>query len=407
MIEIALAIVLIVVLLVALAAILYSVREWLLPSRPVLVTVNGEREIGAAANFKLLEILNANGIAIPSGCAGAGTCGLCRVSDVTGGGEPLPTELARLSRSDVREGVRLACQVVVRSDIGVTVPDEVLGVTSMRCTVSSTRSVTPLIKEIVLDVPDGARFDFRAGNFVQVTAPAYDLDFAAIELSSPVHKEAWAKLGIDKLRASSDAAVSRAYSVASRPADAGKIVLNIRLATPPPAVPDAAPGIVSSWLFSLRVGDVVDTAGPYGHFGATDTDREMVFIGGGVGMAPLRAIIFDQLERLGTTRQISFWYGARSRTELFYADEFDALAQKHPNFSWTPALSDPSKTDDWQGATGFVHEVAFANYLRDHPAPEDCEYYLCGPPLMIEAVYSMLDDCGVETSSIFNDDFGI
>lgn len=393
-------------LLICLAWLLHGVRESLLPSRPVTVTVNGVREIPGQANYKLLDILNANGIPVPSGCAGAGTCGLCRVSDVTGSGGPLPTEKARLPLADLRKGVRLACQVIVRGDIGVHVPEEVLSTRMLRCKVASTRSVTPLIKEIVLEPPQGEAFDFRAGSFIQVNAPAYALDFGRIELADE-HRAHWEKLGLTRLRSESPGAVSRAYSVASRPQDTGRIVLNIRLATPPPAVPDAPPGIVSSWLFGLKAGDEVEIAGPYGSFGAQETGKEMVFIGGGVGMAPLRAIIFDQLERLGTTRKITFWYGARSKGELFYVDEFDALAEKHPNFSWTPALSEPAANDAWQGATGFVHDVVYDAYLKDHPAPEDCEYYLCGPPLMIEAVYAMLDECGVETESIFNDDFGI
>lgn len=393
-------------LLVVLATLVHTVREYLLPSRPVAVTVNGEREIIGSANFKLLDILNANGVAVPSGCAGAGTCGLCRVSGVTGTGQPLPTERARLAPADVRSGMRLACQIVVRNDLAVTVPDEVLGITTMRCLVASSRSLTPLIKEIVLALPAGARFDFRAGNFVQVTAPAYSLDFSNIALE-PQHAAEWKKLGIDRLSSQSSEPVSRAYSVASRPRDAGLIVLNIRLATPPPAKPHAPPGVVSSWLFGLREGDPVEVAGPYGHFGAQDSEREMVFIGGGVGMAPLRAIITDMLERQTSRRRISFWYGARSRGELFYAEEFDELASRYENFRWVPALSEPARTDDWKGETGFIHDVVFRAYLKDHPAPEDCEYYLCGPPLMIEAVYAMLDECGVESGSIFNDDFGI
>lgn len=407
MIEIVLGVLFICILLVVLAWLLHGVREYLLPSRPVVVTVNGAREISASANYKLLDILNSNEIAVPSGCAGAGTCGLCRVSDVHGASAPLPTEKARLSTSELRDGVRLACQVVVRADMTVQVPEDVLSTRTLHCIVSSTRSVTPLIKEIVLDLPQGEAFDFRAGNFVQVNAPAYVLDFAQIELAESAHHTQWEKLGLKKLRAQSAEPVSRAYSVASRPQDVGKVVLNIRLATPPPAVPDAAPGIVSSWLFGLKQGDVVDIAGPYGHFGAQDTEKEMVFIGGGVGMAPLRSIIFEQLARQDSKRKISFWYGARSKGELFYVNEFEELARQNENFRWTPALSEPLAADEWNGATGFVHDVVFNNYLKDHAAPEDCEFYLCGPPLMIEAVYRMLDECGVEPDAIFNDDFGI
>jgi Na+-transporting NADH:ubiquinone oxidoreductase subunit F len=240
---------------------------------------------------------------------------------------------------------------------------------------------------------------------VQVTAPAFKLDFADI-LIDDAHRAQWEKLGLTRLSLTSNAPVSRAYSIASRPRDKGAIVLNIRLATPPPARPDAEPGIVSSWLFAAKPGDSVIVAGPYGQFAARDTDKEMLFIGGGVGMAPLRAIIHDELERKASRRRISYWYGARSRSELFYVEEFEDLARRHPNFTWTPALSEPAHSDDWAGAKGFIHDVVFNAYLKDHPAPEHCEYYLCGPPLMVEAVYAMLDSCGVERSSIFYDDFG-
>lgn len=404
--EIGLAIGFLVVLIVILAALIQTVREALLPSRPVTVTVNGERRIAAESNTSLLDILNADGIAVPSGCAGKGTCGLCRVSAVEGGGEPLATERTRLGSGEIKAGLRLACQVTVRNDVSVTVPDDVLGVRSFSCTVVSVQSLTPLIREIVLALPPGEEFAFRAGAFVQVTAPAYRLAYADIDLP-PAHRQAWQRLGIAGLVAHSDEPVSRAYSIASRPADAGRIVLNIRLAVPPPAAPSAPPGIVSSWLFGLKPGDSVAVAGPYGHFGAMPGDREMVVIGGGVGMAPLRAIIFDQLERQGSRRRISFWYGARSRGELFYADEFDELARRYENFRWTPALSEPLAEDGWSGATGFIHDVVWNSYLKDHPAPEECEFYLCGPPLMIQAVYAMLDAAGVEKSAIFNDDFGI
>jgi Na+-transporting NADH:ubiquinone oxidoreductase subunit F len=405
-IEVVLAVSFLSALLVGLAAMLYAVRGAILPTHPVTITVNGVREVAAKANFKLLDILNAAGIAVPSGCAGAGTCGLCRVSDVTHCGSPLPTEKARLTPTEVREGVRLACQIVVRSDLSVKVPEEVLGVTNMTCTVASTKSVTPLIKEITLTLPRDTAFNFRAGSFVQVTAPAYNLSYRDIVIDEG-QRAAWDKLGLSKLSAGASAPVNRAYSVANRPEDEGRVVLNVRLATPPPAAPGAPPGIVSSWLFGLRKGDRVAIAGPYGHFGAQESDKEMVFIGGGVGMAPLRAIIFDQLDRLGTPRAISFWYGARSQTELFYAEEFDALAARHDNFRWVPALSEPAEGDAWRGETGFIHEVVYRAHLHDHPAPEDCEYYLCGPPLMIDAVHAVLAECGVETASIHSDDFGI
>lgn len=403
--EIVVAAIFAIVLIVVLAALLQFARNAVLPSRPVVITVNGTRRVEGSTNLKLLEVLNADGVAVPSACAGAGTCGLCRVK-VAGGGQLLPTEKALLSRGEATSGTRLACQVVVRSPLEVTVPDEILGVTAFDCTVASTVSLTPLIKEIVLIPPPGTPFAFRAGGYVQVTAPPYRLDYATIAVGQD-HEAQWDRLGLRRLAVHSDKPLSRAYSVASRPQDEGRIVLNIRLATPPPARPDVPPGIVSSWLFGLKAGDKVAVSGPYGHFGATSTQREMVFIGGGVGMAPLRAIIHDELENRRSGRRISFWYGARSRAELFYLDEFEDLARRHPSFRWVPALSEPAAGDDWHGEQGFIHDVVFKAYLRDHPAPEDLEYYLCGPPLMIEAVYAMLDSCGVERSSIFNDDFGI
>ncbi|EXL03014.1 NADH:ubiquinone reductase (Na(+)-transporting) subunit F [Aquamicrobium defluvii] len=404
--EIAVAFLFLTGLTVLLAVLLQSVRARLLPSWPVSLTINGHRRIEGLSNEKLLDVLNAAGIPVPSGCAGQGTCGLCRVCDVTGTQGPLATEAARLSAADLRAGVRLACQVTVRSDMKLTVPEDVLGSASYSCTVASTRSVTPLIREIVLALPEGADFNFRAGNFVQVTAPAYRRAYRDIDQPETFRAE-WQRLGILDLVAASPEPVSRAYSVASRPQDKGNIVLNIRLATPPPGNPDAPPGIVSSWLFGLAPGDEVGVAGPYGEFRVQDTDKEMIFIGGGVGMAPLRAMIHEQLGHMGTRRKMSFWYGARSKAELFYAQEFEALAARHPNFRWVPALSQPARGDDWHGAAGFIHDVVFRDYLRDHPEPENCEYYLCGPPLMIQAVYAMLDDCGVDPEDIHNDDFGI
>ncbi len=405
MMDIVLGTLLFTLIVVILGIVVMAARAALLPVRKVAVSINGDRSLPAWTGDKLLGALNDAGINIPSACAGAGTCGLCKVVVTDGAGDPLPTERARLSRADIREGTRLACQVTVREPIAVELPPALLDVEAFTCGVESIRSLSPLIREIVLELPQGQKFDFRAGAFVQVTAPAYRLNYADIELSDDIRAE-WRRLGIDRLAARNDAPLARAYSVANTPADAGKIVLLIRLAAPPPATPDVPPGIVSSYLFGLKKGDSVEVSGPYGDFGATDTDREMVFIGGGVGMAPLRAIIHDQLERVGTSRNMSFWYGARSRGDLFYVEEFDALAEAHENFSWTSVLSDPAPNDDWDGAIGFVHAVAFERYLKDHPAPESCEYYLCGPPLMIQAVLAMLEDCGVEPGSIFNDDFG-
>lgn len=403
--EVLLATALMVALVLALSWVVIAARLMLLPALPVEITVNGTRRIPATTGEKLLSALQAAGIPIPAACGGKGTCGLCRVTVGEGGGAPLPTEASLLGPAEVAAGKRLACQLVLRGPLGIKVPEDILAVESFEARVLSNLSLAPLIKELVLDLPAGTPFDFRAGAFAQLTAPPYALDFADIGIAPPF-EVAWNRMGLRALHSASDAHTSRAYSIANRPEDAGKIVMNIRLAVPPPSEPDAPPGVVSSWLFALEPGDTVLTAGPFGDFGAQDTNREMVFIGGGVGMAPLRAIIHDQLTRVGTNRRITFLYGARSRIDLFYDEEFQALAERHANFAWNPALSDPDPSDDWAGQVGFIHDVALTTFLADHPAPEDCEYYLCGPPLMIRAVTNMLEDLGVEPDSVFFDDFG-
>jgi Na+-transporting NADH:ubiquinone oxidoreductase subunit F len=323
-----------------------------------------------------------------------------------GRGAPLPTEAALLSRAELASGLRLACQTTLRATLSVVLPESMLKARSWDCTVVSSRTIAPIIREIVLAPPPGEPFAFTPGAFVQIEAPAYDLRFADYEIA-PEHRAAWSALGLDALRTRSSGGVSRAYSIANRAMDdTGHIVLLVRLTLPPPDRPDAPPGIVSSWLFGLVEGDKVSVTGPFGSFAAQEGEREMVFIGGGVGMAPLRAIVSDQLERRKTTRKMSFWYGARSRVDLFYEQEFERLQATYPNFRWTAALSDPGADDDWQGDVGFVHVVALRDGLAAHPAPHDCEYYLCGPPMMIRAVLAMLDDLGVDRDRIFNDDFG-
>ncbi|GHD99726.1 NADH-quinone reductase [Defluviimonas sp. 20V17] len=319
---------------------------------------------------------------------------------------PLPTEAAILSRAELASGLRLACQTRLRADLSITLPDSVLSARSWNCTVVSSRTIAPIIREIVLAPSGDAPFSFTPGAFLTIEAPAYALNFADYEIA-PEHRAAWDRQGLGALRARGGGGISRAYSIANRAVeDAGRIVLLVRLALPPPDRPEAAPGIVSSWLFGLCAGEGLRLAGPFGSFAAQDSAREMVFIGGGVGMAPLRAIIPDQLERGKTTRKMSLWYGARSRVDLFYEAEFERLQATYPNFRWTAPLSDPAPGDDWQGETGFIHEVALRGGLASHPAPHDCEYYLCGPPMMIKAVLAMLDDLGVGRDRIFNDDFG-
>ncbi len=392
-------------LVTALTALITATRRSLMSAEPVFITINDTKRIQATSNTKLLAALNDNGIAVPSACAGAGTCGLCRVK-VSGAGAPLPTETARLTAAQLREGERLACQVTLRGPVAVKVPDALIGVEPAEVTVVANSSLTPFIRELVLAYPEGKAPDVRAGDYIQLEAPAYQLDYRNIKVPQD-HEDEWVK--VRHLKASSHEQVNRAYSISNRLEDtqAGRLVLNIRLALPPPHNPQAPPGIVSSWLFALKEGDKVTATGPFGSFRARPSDREMVFIGGGVGMAPLRAIILEELQVNKTKRLMSLWYGARNRRELIYVDELDRLAAQNRNFRWVSALSQPDRNDDWDGPTGFIHDVVFREYLASHPAPEDCEYYLCGPPLMIKAVMSMLDDLGVEPDSIFNDDFGV
>ena len=391
-------------LIMALVFVVLGARAVLMPRGLARITVNGERVLDADLGEKLLHALEHGGVGLPTSCGGAGTCGLCRVT-ATGAGDVLPIERATLGETDIANGVRLACQVVVRGDLAITVAAELLAAESWLCTVMASHTVAPLIKEILLALPEGQARSFPAGSYVQITAPAFTLPFSEIAVD-PVHEGAWTHLGLGKLSARSNGPVTRAYSLANHPGETDALLLNIRLALPPGGKPGAPPGIVSSWLFGLGAGDAVSASGPFGNFFVRDTDREMVLIGGGVGMAPLRSHVFDQLEYRKTTRRISFWYGARGRIDLYYADDMERLAREHPNFSWHVALSDPAPGDAWDGETGFIHDVVYRNHLQAHPDPAACEYYLCGPPLMIEAVQAMLDRLGVPRENILYDDFG-
>lgn len=391
-------------LMMALTFIVLGARAVLVPQGLVRITVNGERVLDSDLGGKLLDALKHGGVHLPTSCGGAGTCGLCRVT-VTGAGDVLPVERATLSESDIANGVRLACQVVVRDDLAVGISADQLVAQSWSCTVVRTRTVAPLIKEIVLALPEGQERSFRAGSYVEVTAPPFALPFAEIAVD-PAHEGAWRRLALRKFAARSTAPVARAYSVASHPGETATLLLNIRLALPPAGKPDAPPGVVSSYLFGRKVGDAITVSGPYGEFFIKDTEREIVMIGGGVGMAPLRAHVFDQLEYRKTSRAISFWYGARARSDLYYADDMERLAREHANFSWHVALSDPVPGDSWEGHTGFIHDVVYREHLKSHPDPTACEYYLCGPPLMIEAVRGLLERLGVGGERIVYDDFG-
>jgi Na+-transporting NADH:ubiquinone oxidoreductase subunit F len=395
-----------ILLILGLTSLVIAARAIFIPSRAVTLIVNEQNQIQVKTGQKLLSTLNSNGLLIPSACAGAGTCGLCRVTIQKGAPNILPIEAGHFTRSELLEGVRLACQTVIRNDMQLQVPENMVGVESFNCTVKSTRILTPLIKEVILQLPETLRPDISAGSFIQISAPPFAMNYNNLEIPKS-YAETWQSLG--GLTVKNNDTVTRAYSISNRQEDTrtGQLVLNIRLALPPPSVPEAQPGIVSSWLFSLRTGDTVSASGPFGTFKVQDTDNEMIFIGGGVGMAPLRAMIFEQLEQVKTNRKMSFWYGGRSKVELFYTNELDELGAAHNNFEWTAALSDPKPSDNWNGAQGFVHKVVLETYLKRHPSPEDCEFYLCGPPLMIRAVFTMLDDLGVDRDHIFNDDFGV
>lgn len=395
-----------VVIVLILASLVLIAQAILRPTGHVTVRIRDGQEITAQMGETLLTVLADAGVAIPASCGGAGTCGQCRVHVRDGRRPPLPTEAALLSRTELASGLRLACQTTLRADLSVVLPDSLQHAKIWDCTVVSSRTIAPIIREIVLAPKGTEPFTFTPGAFVQVEAPAYDLSFAEYTIAAE-HRAAWDALNLGSMTSHSAGGVVRAYSLANHAHDdAGSIALLIRLALPPQDQPSAPPGEVSSYLFGLRDGDSVRVTGPFGSFAAQDTEREMVFIGGGVGMAPLRAIITDQLEVKNATRKMSFWYGARSRVDLFYEDEFERLQAEFPNFQWTAALSEPGPDDDWHGETGFVHEVALRCGLAAHPAPHTCEYYLCGPPLMIKAVLAMLDDLGVDRAQIFNDDFG-
>jgi len=403
--EIAIGSLVIVALVVGMAIGLLMARRRLIPQEAAIVTVNGDRTIAANRGDKLLGVLHGDGIGIPAACGGNGTCGLCRVTATgEGAGEPQATERGMLSAGERRAHVRLACQVTLRGPVSVEVPTDILAVEGFTCKVVSNRMLAPLIRELVLDVPDGREIEFRAGGFMQLTAPAYDLDFTKVDIPEEF-EESWIVANWHKLHAASSKTVTRAYSIANRPEDKGKLVFNIRLAVPPAGrETDLPAGVVSSYLFALKPGDALDVSGPFGEFHAQPTEREMIFIGGGVGMAPLRAMVHEQIGQ-GSKRKMSYFYGARSAQDLFYREEFEAIAKKHKNFTWTPALSEPAPGDRWTGATGFIHDTV-RTALQKHPAPEDCEYYLCGPPVMISAVLAMLQRLGVERQSIYNDDFG-
>lgn len=393
-------------IIVLLVSALLVARRTLIDVGEVEIQINqaDSRTLRVAGGRTLLASLSAENVLLPSACGGKGTCGTCAVQVLEGGGPAPLTEVSVLGRGAVRRGTRLACQLKVRRNLRITLPQEVLDVRRLRCRVRSNRNVATFIKELVLELPDGDQLPMRAGDYIQAECPAYQVGYDTLEIEAPFATE-WAKHGLRRLRASCDEPTERAYSMANYPVERD-VILNVRIALPPPDAPDAPPGIVSSYLFSLRPGDEVTISGPYGNFYARDTDKEMCFIGGGAGMAPLRSHVLDQLLRLRTQRKITFWYGARNLQEAFYVEELQRLAQEHDNFEWHLALSEPLADDHWQGPAGFIHQVLFDEYLSRHPCPENVEYYLCGPPAMLDASRKMLDDLGVSADDVLFDDFG-
>ena len=391
--------------IMALVFVILYARKQLVSSGDVSIEINGDPDnvIVASAGGKLLGTLAEAGIFLSSACGGGGTCAQCRCRVMEGGGSMIPAEEGHFTRGEAREGWRLSCQTPVKQDMKIEVPVEIFGVKRWECEVISNDNVATFIKELVLKLPEGEEVDFRAGGYVQFEIPPYNMKYTEIDVEEEYRPD-WDKFGVFDTMSQVDEVTIRAYSMANYPEEKGIMKFNIRVASPPPGT-DFPAGKMSSYLFKLKPGDKVKIFGPFGEFFAKDTNAEMIFVGGGAGMAPMRAHIFDQLLRIHTDRKISFWYGGRNQRELFYVDEFDKLAEENDNFEWHVALSDQG-IEDWEGYTGFIHSVLLENYLKDHPAPEDCEYYMCGPPMMNASVLQMLDDLGVERDNIFLDDFG-
>jgi Na+-transporting NADH:ubiquinone oxidoreductase subunit F len=396
-----------VVVIISLVVGLMIAKSQLVASADVTITINDDpdKAIVTPAGETLLNTLGAQQIFIPSACGGKGTCGVCEVSVIEGGGALLPTESSHVDRGEARHGVRLSCQVKVKQDMAIEVEPEIFDVSKWQCRVRSNRNVATFIKELVLELPEGEVVPFRAGGYIQIECPAHVANYSDFDIDEEYRGD-WDKFDMWRFVSKVNEPATRAYSMASYPGEEGIIMLNVRIASPPPNMPNVPPGKMSSFIFNLKPGDEVTISGPFGEFFARETGNEMVFVGGGAGMAPMRSHIFDQFHRLHTDRKVSFWYGARSSREAFYQDDFDQIAGSYDNFDWHLALSDPLPEDNWTGDTGFIHQVVLSKYLKNHPAPEDVEYYMCGPPMMNQAVINMLFDLGVEPENIMLDDFG-
>ncbi|MCY4178126.1 MAG: NADH:ubiquinone reductase (Na(+)-transporting) subunit F [Endozoicomonadaceae bacterium] len=394
------------VIVLVLVGMILVARSVMVSSGNITIDINGDKEkqLHVTGGGKLLQTLASQNIFLSSACGGGGTCAQCRCKVQSGGGAALATEEPHFTRRELKEGWRLSCQVAVKHDMQIEVPEECFGVKKWECEVISNDNVATFIKELTLKLPEGAEVNFKAGGYVQLEAPPHQLKYTSFDIPETFRGD-WDKFKLWQSSSVVDETIIRAYSMANYPEEKGILKFNIRIATSPPGT-NVPPGQMSSYTFNLKPGDKMTVYGPFGDFFAKETDAEMVFIGGGAGMAPMRSHIFDQLKRLHSKRKISFWYGARSLREAFYVEEFDELARENENFKWHLALSDPQPEDNWTGYTGFIHQVLYNNYLKDHSAPEDCEFYMCGPPMMNSAVISMLEDLGVESDHIMLDDFG-
>ncbi len=387
-------------------------KNKLSPKGEVKIKINGEKEVITEPGSSLLMTLSNNSIFLSSACGGGGTCGLCKVQVLKGGGSILPTEVGFFNRRQILDNWRLACQVKVKGDLEIKVPENILGVKQWECEVVSNKNVATFIKELVLKLPDGEILNFNSGEYIQIYVPENIIvDFSKDIYVEEEFRDEWDKLGLWNLKMINKESTFRAYSMANYPAENDIVMLNVRIATPPwdrnkNKFMDVPPGICSSYIYSLKPGDKVKISGPYGDFHIKDTNKEMIFIGGGAGMAPMRSHIFHLFKTLHTERKVSFWYGGRSLRELFYVEHFKQLEEENPNFKFVIALSEPKPEDNWNGPVGFIHQVLYENYLKNHPEPEECEYYICGPPAMLNAVLNLLDSLGVPQDNIAFDDFG-
>lgn len=390
-----------------LVSLLTIVKKKVMKQGDCKIVVNDESEpILVPAGGTLLGALAAQKVYLPSACGGGGTCAMCKCQVMEGGGDILPTETGLIPRGEQKENYRLSCQVKVREDMKIRIPDEIFKIQKFDCTVRSNENKATFIKELVLELPKGQELDFEAGGYIQIDIPPYQLQYNEFDIEKEYHPD-WDKFKLWDLKADNDEEIFRAYSMASHPAEEGIVMLNVRIATPPPRDMSLPPGKASSYIFNLKPGDKVTISGPYGEFFIKETKREMVYIGGGAGMAPMRSHLFHLFHTLKTTdRKVSFWYGARSKREMFYTEDFDNIEKNYKNFSYHVALSEPLPEDNWDGPTGFIHQVVLENYLKNHPEPEEIEYYLCGPPMMISAVQNMLDSLGVPEEMIAFDSFG-